>query len=430
MSKFQFITLSVFIIFIIIGVATFALYRGDSSSERLPEVTIWGTFPESVFSQYVVDINNTLSQPITVSYSQKNPNAFSADFISALARGQGPDIILIPADTLYPHSDKLSLIPYEALSQRDFRELFVSEAELYLFDQGVAAIPFTLDPLIMYWNRDMFDTAGLATYPRFWDEFTALNSKLTIKDQNGNIRRSAIAMGDFTNINNAREILGTLLFQIGNPVTMRDRDGLVQSTLKTLAVADPTSALEFFTKFVNPSDPDYSWNRGLPNSKSAFLSASLATYFGFASELFDIRSKNPNLNFDAALIPQVRQNGIKASYGKMYGFSIVRSSPNPGVAYQVISILTAPQFLSKLSQTMYLPPVRRDLIAQGSTDPYISIFNQAALVTRTWLDVDPLKSQQILSEMTGSITSGRKTLFAAIRDAGDQYDVVLQQAIK
>ena len=79
---------------------------------------------------------------------------------------------------------------------------------------------------------------------------------------------------------------------------------------------------------------------------------------------------------------------------------------------------------------MYLPPVRRDLLAQGSTDPYISIFGQAALVAKGWLDADSAKSQQIMGEMIGSITSGRRTVNQAIQEAGSQYDVVLEESIK
>ncbi len=430
MSKFQFITLTLFVVFIIVGVASFALYRGSDTTEQLPAITIWGTFPAATLNQYVAEINNTLPQPLVIQYEQKDSNTFSNEFIAALARGQGPDAILISADALYPHSDKLALIPFSAFPQRDFKDTFVQEAELYIFPNGIAALPFTLDPLIMYWNRDMFDTAGVAVYPRFWDEFSQLNRVLTVKDQNGNVRKSAIALGDFSNITNAREILGTLLFQSGNPVTARDIDGQLESSFKINSYPSPVAALEFFTKFVNPSNPDYSWNRGMPTSKSAFLAGSLATYFGFASELFDLRAKNPNLNFDAALIPQARENGVKATYARMYGFSIVHSTPNPNAVYQVLSVLTSPNYLAGLSEKMYLPPVRRDLIATGSKDPYISIFGQAALVSKIWLDADPLSSFKIFSDMITSITTGRKTVNEAIQDAGDQYDVILKQAIK
>jgi ABC-type glycerol-3-phosphate transport system substrate-binding protein len=70
-------------------------------------------------------------------------------------------------------------------------------------------------------------------------------------------------------------------------------------------------------------------------SKSLFLSGSLATYFGFASEYYDLKNKNPNLDFDVAPLPQAKGERRAATYGKMYGFSIVHTTPNPAVTYNV-----------------------------------------------------------------------------------------------
>jgi len=429
-SKFQIIVLAIFGIFIVAGVASFALYKGSNSSDSIPTVTIWGTFPSDTFNLYVAKINVSLSQPLTINYIQKSPDTFSQEFVAALARGIGPDGLLIPVDMLLPQYDKLVAIPFTALPQRTFIDSYIEEANIYLNSNGVIAIPFTVDPLVMYWNRDTFNAAGIAAYPKYWDEFTSLNQKLTLKDENGNIRKTAVALGDFSNVGNAREILGTLIMQSGNPVTMADKDGFIQSTLKTSAQISPAPAINFFTKFTNPSSPDYSWNRGMAPSKSAFLAGTLATYFGFTSELADIRAKNPNLNFDVAPLPQVRTGGTKAVYAKMNGFSIVRTSPNAGAVFRVISILTDPVNLSELNQTLYLPTVRRDVIARGSNDPYITIFNQAALIARTWLDADVQKSRDIFARMIQAITSGAKTDFQAIQDAGDEYDLILMQALQ
>ncbi len=429
-SKFQVITLAIFVICIIAGVASFALYKGSSSSTTIPTITIWGTFPKDTFDLYVSKININLQQPIVVNYAQKRSETFSQEFVSALARGTGPDGLLIPVDMLLPQYDKLLAIPFSVLPQRTFIDSFIEEANIYLNPNGILALPFTVDPLVMYWNRDTFNSAGIATYPTYWDEFTELNKKLTIKDQNGNVRKSAIALGDFNNVSNARELLGTMLLQLGNPVTKADRDGTIQSTLKIAAAVNPVPAIDFFTKFTNPSDPDYSWNRGMAPSKSAFLAGTLATYFGFASELGDIRLKNPNINFDVAPLPQIRNGNVKAAYARMNGFSIVRSSQNADAVFQVISILTDPNNLANLNQTLYLPTVRRDVIAKGSSDPYISIFNKAALVSRTWLDADPAKSREVFSRMIESVTSGAKTTQQALQDAGDEYDIILRQAIQ
>lgn len=429
-SKFQIAVLGIFVLCIIVGVASFALYRGSSNTTTLSSISIWGIFPADTFDLYLAEINATRDEPIVVNYVQKRADSFSQEFIAALARGQGPDAILVPADILLPHYDKLAMVPFSALPQRTFMDSYIQEANIYLNAGGIIALPFTVDPLVLYWNRDMFNAAGIATYPRYWDEFTGLNTKLTTKDKNGNIRKSAIALGDFTNVTNAREILGALWLQSGNPVTAPNDQGVVQSTIHSISSADPVPAVSFFTKFSDPSNADYSWNHGMPSSKAAFLSGTVATYIGFASELADLRLKNPNLNFDVAALPQLRTGGKKATYGRLTGFSIVRTAADANSTYQIMSILTSPTNLASLNQKLYLPTVRRDVIAQGSTDPYITIFNEAALIAKTWIDADPSKSRDIFSRMIQSVTSGAKSTFQALQDAADEYDVVLRQAVQ
>jgi ABC-type glycerol-3-phosphate transport system substrate-binding protein len=236
-------------------------------------------------------------------------------------------------------------------------------------------------------------------------------------------------MGDFSNVANPRELLASLFLQLGNPITKVNPTTQVLQT--TLSIADPVNpipALQFFSQFVDPTNVNYSWNRSMPDSKKAFLSGVSATYFGFASELASIRARNPNLNFDVGSLPQARSGGAKAAYAKMLGFSLVKSSPNTSAAYQVISNLTAPAEMKKLAGMLYAASPRRDVIAQGTADQYISIFNQSALIGRTWLDMDPLQSEQIFSDMVSSFTSGQKTAYQAIEDSKDRYDIILRTA--
>lgn len=435
MSKFQIIVIAVFIVCIIGGVVAFATFKGNNSDTELPEISIWGTFPSSIFNEYVNKINSSRTSPIKVKYTEISETGFDKTFIEALARGQGPDAILIPQDLIHRHEDKIIPIPYTTLTQRDFQNTFIRQGELYLGTNGISALPFVVDPLIMYWNRDSFTNAGIATYPRYWDEFTGLNSKITQKDVNSNIRKSAISMGEFSNISHAREILGTLFMQAGNPVTYRDSNTTLASALgdrNYQGLSTSLPALEFFAQFSNPRNTNYSWNRSLPNSKSSFLSGTLATYFGFASEVNDIRQKNPNIDFDIAPMPQIRVDKNtntkinRATYGTMYGFSIVRSTSNASAVYTVLIALLDSNALSTMTALSYLPPVRRDMISQGSTDPYLSIFYDSALISKGWLESNKAESNKILQNMVEYVTSGRKSSRDALQDGSDKLDVSLK----
>ncbi len=435
MSKFQIITTALFIIFIVAGLIAFATFRGKNSQNMLPAISIWGTLPSNLIDQYVNKINISRSEALKINYTEIKEADFDKTFVEALARGQGPDAILIPQDLIHRHEDKIIPIPYTVFSERDFRNTFIEQSELYLNKNGILALPFIVNPLVMYWNRDSFTNAGIATYPRYWDEFTALSTKLTVKDVNSNIRKSVIALGEFANINHAREILGTLFLQSGNPVTFKETSTDGNLSIVSSALGDRNyrgsvtslPALNFFTKFSNPSNPDYSWNRSLPNSKSSFLSGNLATYFGFASEINDIRQKNPNMDFDISPLPQIRGGKYRSTYALMYGFSIVRSAVDTNSTYTIISTLLAPESLKDMIELSYLPPVRRDMIATGSTDPYLSIFFDSALISKSWLDTDKAESYMIFQDMVESVTSGKRIPSQAIQQGSDEFDISLKK---
>jgi ABC-type glycerol-3-phosphate transport system substrate-binding protein len=432
MSKFQIFVVGIFVVFIVAGVIIFATYKNKNTDTALPAVTIWGTFPADAINGLVTELNKTRTSSLVVNYVQKDETNFDNDFIQALARGQGPDAILVPQDMLMKHEDKLVAIPDTVLTERDFKDRYIPQAELYFNkDRQILALPLTIDPLMMYWNRSIFTSAGIATYPKSWDEFSKIIPKINQKDANANIRRSAIAMGEFVNINNARELLGILLIQAGNPITTYGDASSGSRLVSTLGDGEflgtkySTPAVTFYTQFSNPRDPYYSWNRSLPMSKSLFLSGSLATYFGFASEYSDLRAKNQNLDFDVAPLPQAKGEQGRATYGKMYGFSIVRSTPSAQNTYNVISALSDPQAISFINKITGLPPVRRDMIATGSKDPYQSLFYDSALVSRSWLDVDPKATSQIFQTMIESITSGRADVYTAIQTAHTALDLSL-----
>ena len=428
MSKFQIILTGVFVFCIVIGVIAFATFKSSNTSTQLPTVTIWGTLPSSTITEMVNQLNQTRASALSINYVQIPAVDFRRQFIEELANGRGPDAILVPQQYILGLVDKVIEIPNTALSQRAYQDTFIGQSDLYITQTGFTAIPFLVDPMVMYWNRTMFTNAGIAKYPVYWDEFANIGKKIDIKDINSNIRRSSIAMGEFANIDHAREILSTLFLQAGNPVTLYGSAG-IQSGLSDSSYSGSrtsTPALTFFTQFSDPRDSHYSWNRSLPSSKASFLAGTLATYFGFASEVNELRQKNPNIDYDVAPIPQARTGTIRTTYGNMYGLSLVKSSQNQANTYNVMRILTAGDAMSILSKITFLPSVRRDVIAQGSTNPYMASFLDAALISRGWLDADPVRSNQIFTNMVQSVTSGRLDTYTAIKNASDELNLSLQ----
>ncbi|MCR4334235.1 MAG: extracellular solute-binding protein [Patescibacteria group bacterium] len=413
MSNFQIVLTGIFIFFIIIGVVVFASLKGNSSQD-VPTIVLWGTIKEDLFNKFLTDFNLEQATPLNISYVQKRPDTFHQEFVEALATGKGPDAIILPQDLILKEKDKLIAIPYTSFSQRDFKNTFIQEAELYLTDNGILAIPFALDPLVMYWNRDTLSGAGFARYPSTWDEVTTLSKKVTNKDNAKNISQSGLAFGEFRNVTHAKEIILSLLMQAGNSVI-----GLSSKSAE--------STLDFYTQFSNPTKETYSWNRALPQSKNFFISGDLALYFGFASEITDIRTKNPQLNFDVAPMPQSKNAQIKATFGTILGFAFPRSSPNFNTAYSVLSILSGQSALLKWTELTYLPPVRRDMLTVKPADPYLSIFYDSALIAKGWLDPSANDTSMIFQSMVENIVSGKEIISEAITRGSNQINNLITQ---
>src|SRR3989344_866358 len=334
MSTFKIVVTAIFAVSFVFGVIIFALSKGDSSGQSA-NLIVWGTVPVDIFDSAYKNSSLKSNKLIKIAYVKKDSSTFDNEFVNALAEGAGPDIVILRDDYIYKKRNKLFVLPYKNYSQRSFKDTFIETGEIFLAPNGIIALPFLVDPMVMYWNRDLFSNSLISEPPRYWDQLYSMIEKITRRDANANVLQSTIALGEWRNITNAKEILTTLLLQAGTPITGRDNQGVV-SVLNdqfNYPIAPSQSAVNFYTQFSNPSSPNYTWNRSLPYSFNMFLSGSLATYLGFASEVFSIQQKNPNLNFDVTYVPQIRDTNKKTVFGRMYALAIVKQSKQVGGAY-------------------------------------------------------------------------------------------------
>jgi ABC-type glycerol-3-phosphate transport system substrate-binding protein len=425
MSTFKIILLSIFGIGAVLGVIIFASYKGSGSSSTGP-VVMWGFIPQSSFNIFAKEIGLDTSKQFTFTYVEKNPASFEADFEKALADGNGPDIIMLREDMLQAQKNRLFVIPYANYPERDFKTNFIQSTELFLGSMGTYALPLYVDPLVMYWNRTLFTNAALSVPPHYWDEFLTLPQKLTKKSISGNITQSLIALGEWKNITNAKEIISNLLIQGGNDIVYQPRTGAGQSLLiGSIESGIPSDgAVNFYTQFANPVTAQYSWNRSLPNSTQYFLLGNLATYIGFASELPEIRAKNPNLNFDVTLVPQPRQSERNIVYAHIYGLAISKQSKNVPGAFLAINTLTSESSEKTLESYTNLPSPRRKLLGITPSDPYKTVFYQSAIQSVTWPDPNRKATSNMFQNMIESITAGRMRVSEAIQKADSELQAL------
>lgn len=410
MNSFQTIVLGIFGFFIIAGLLAIAISK-QNAAEQSVSLSLWGSMEKSAVDEILR--RSFDSDTIQVTYREIHENSLDRELLEALAVRQGPDLLLLPLPLLARYADKVQVIPYSVYTERAFKDTFIQEGDLFLSPQGIFALPFSVDPLVMYFNRNFLDEIGMSVAPRFWDEFISLGRDLTLRDSSGNISRSAVSLGEYRNIHHAREILAALFMQGGSSITGTGTSG----SGGTLDQAGLESVLDFYTEFANPLKPVYSWNRSLPSSKNMFLASRLGVYFGLGSEYEELRKGNPNLNFDVALFPRPRNASVGITYGKLTGVSILRTTSNPKAALQVALTLANSQTSSLLQSITGLPPVQRSLLAKKPTDALGAVLYDSAIRARGFIDPNPAASWGIFRDMVESVTSGRAQSREALQNA-------------
>ncbi len=425
-SSFQMILLAIFGTAAVAGVLIFAFLVGSNTGTSTGAVTIWGTFDEATFQSILRQLVESDDRLRLVSYVQKDEDTFDAELTNALASGTGPDLFILRSDQTIADASKVQMIPYSQLSRDTFRNLWAEAADSFLAPEGVVGLPFAVDPFVLYWNRNMLSSAGIAQPPTYWENLYDLTRAVSKKDDAGSITKSAIALGEYANVNYAKSILSMLMLQAGGRITYRDgSDSLVSGmTTRVGDTGQPgDSALQFYTQFSNPSSPDYSWNRSLPEARVAFSQGDLALYLGPASEEALIRRLNPNLNFSiATTVPQVKNASpdqvVDAGYA--YAFAIPKTAKNPSGALTAAYLLAAPESSRLIALGYGFASARRDILT-GTAQGNEATFNRMALLVRTWEDPDPKETDRIFKDMIESVTSGAARTIEAIQRADQSF---------
>ncbi|MFA6463846.1 MAG: extracellular solute-binding protein [Candidatus Paceibacterota bacterium] len=429
-STVQYAIIGIFVVFIVIGIIVFAGFTGgNSSSKNGVKIKVWGVFPLNSVKPAIDATNLKKADTLNVSYTQHSLSTFDNDLASAIAQGEGPDMVILPEDHLLKNKKLFVTIPYTIISQRTYQDSFAAPANIFLNDKGITALPILIDPLVMYWNKDIFATAGVPTPPNSWKGLVELIPKISNVTTSKTVLQSAVSFGEYSNVKNAKEILTTLFFQAGNSIVELQKEFFVSTIYDNSSnsqVNPAEAALSFYTQFANPSSVAYSWNKSLPSSDEQFLRGKSATYIGFASEYENILSGNPNLNFDVSVIPQAQGSKTSVTYAKVYGIAIVNASKNQQSALTNAEIMVSTDFIGRFSQNMNLPSVRVDQLGTESESSFGEVFRRSVLIGKDWYDPDSNSTGNYFKTMIESVSNGSAT----ISDAVKTFDLQLKELLK
>ncbi len=380
--------------------------------------------------------------------------------LNALAEDRGPDLFSVHNTQIPEYRTKLlplpvtttlaqqvvsgtlkkevttELVTTRSLNEFDLRSQFIEQVynDVYLpqvtldaeqrpqlGDRVVYGLPLAMDTMVLYYNRDLLDNAGVAQPARTWSEFQEQVGRIARFDSKGNILVAAAPLGTADNTPRAVDILALLMMQNGSDMVTADGEvnfHRIPDSLRGQRSAVPgEEALNFYTSFANPNQSSYTWNDKQIGGFEAFLQGKAAYFFGYAYNLDEIRALAPKLNFGISNMPQIQGNK-EVYFANYWVESVSRKTAYPDAAWDFVQFLTSATEAQKYLDSAKKPTARRDLIQPQLDNPDLVIFASQVLQSRSWYNgQQAAAAENIMKQLIRDALAGV-----------DKYDKLLQLA--
>lgn len=426
---------------------------GCGESITAPEYKVnlemWGVFDDSdVYTRPFAEYHKANPRTGTIKYRKFNVDTYKAELLDSMASGTGPDVFMIRNTWLPDFKDKIVVAPPSVLSPKDVQDNLIDVVHADMYDaqaSGYYGLPLSVDALALYYNRDILQSAGIATPPTTWEELISMLPKVTRVNEFGTIEVAGAAIGGGRNINRSIDILSLVLAQLGggmnsNPDTWK-------------------RALEFYLSFSDINNTArYTWNAESHYSVDAFAEGRLAMMFGYSYHVNTLRAKHSKLNF--AVAPMVQFQGSAPKNIANYWVLVVAKNKKADMvplsktevwtaeqennirtieSWQLITALalphaggamvlqhatvpevTNPVTLAADPGVLYLeasgkPAARRDLIAQQQTNVWMDPFVRGNLIATSTMgkrDMDSIEGA--ITDTIDNVLAGRVSLSQAL----------------
>ena len=160
---------------------------GEAAAEGGPTsltMTVWGGDVDKASYQERIDLFEASQDDVTIELQLIPSEQYEQKVQTMIASGDGPDIMQV-AEGVNVYSSKSQILPlddYVESAGLDLEERFGPVGELYSYEDSVYAIPDRSGAMIVYYNKDMFDAAGVEYPTADWttEDAQAAMEKLTV----------------------------------------------------------------------------------------------------------------------------------------------------------------------------------------------------------------------------------------------------------
>lgn len=377
----------------------------------------WGVFDDDISFALLSNAYRILHPNVTIEYRRFRYEEYEQKLLEAFAEDRGPDIFSVSNMAVDRHLAKLMPMPAQMTTARfveqkealggtksvpklavssglngaDMRKLYVDAVvtDVVRHDENgkeiVVALPFALDTLSLFYNKDLLNNAGVVEPPRTWQDFVDAVRMITVVDENtGELVQSAAAFGSGVNIQRSADILASIMMQqgtqmsLGNTVTF---DPISQ--IKDRAIRPAVDALGFYTDFASPIRPGYTWSQDMPDSFEAFAQKRTAFFFGYAYHKALLQERASDLRFGVTPMPQISE-AYKVTMANYWVQGVSKKTATPDFAWDFIRFAADAENVKAYLNATGKPTALRSLIEEQLKDEQIAPFAAQVLYARNW----------------------------------------------
>lgn len=408
------------IFFLVTGFGCKGLTQTQQASLKSVKLTYWTVYDDVDELRTLADEYSQRYPNVSINIRQVNYSEFDNLFTNALADDVGPDIVSQHVTWLRKNSSRLSsapsatnmarlvvtnnfskdqqivvdtnTLPSVSAISRDYVKTVGNDVVL---DGKIYGFPLTMDSLAIYYNQDLLDRAGIAEAPKDWDSFITDVKKLTKFDSIGDIAQSGTALGTFSNIDSAFDIVSLFIMQSGAKIatdnTVTFASGLDKAQSRNVPILN---ALDFYTDFARPTKEAYSWNEKKGNALDEFIRGRVGFYFGYSYDYNTIKNRAPQMNL--RVMPVFQLNTASPSNIANYWVeSVVGKSKHQNEAWDFVRFISSPDNVAKYTAKVFSPSPFRSQIATQQTDDNLGPFATQAIFAENWYrgnDIDSVKT--------------------------------------
>jgi len=416
---FDKLRIKLIILFLTIAFLTTTAFgcKGSVSKEEAVKVqpitlNYWRVWDSGDAFDDIIAAYRVLHPNITIRYRKLRYDEYERELLDAFAEGRGPDIFSIHAgwsrryqNKIKPLPEKITmaypiikgtikkeetieLVTKDSLSLEQVRDNFVPAVyDPAVIGDQIYGLPLSVDTMVLFYNRDLLNNAGITEVPRYWnDDFLQDVKKLTKKNEQGDITQAGVSLGSSTNIERYSDILSLLIMQ--NGAEMLDSQGRVsfqKNVNKSSSDYAPgMEALRFYTDFANPIKEVYTWNADMPNSLQSFIDGSSAFFFGYAYHIDEIKARAPRLNFGISNMLQIQDSKNSVNFANFWLETVSAQSAHTDEAWDFIQFaIDAANVKSYLDKTNN-PTALKSLINEQLEKRDIKVFADQLLTAKIW----------------------------------------------